>query len=58
MDHDYEIASIERMQHHAYDLEKLAKPVSYYASIRPANFKAEEDAKAAKAAAKQTSQVV
>jgi NADH-quinone oxidoreductase subunit I len=58
MDHDYEIASIERMQHHAYDLEKLSKPVSYYASIRPANFKAEEDAKAAKAAAKQTSQVV
>ena len=56
MDHDYEIASIERMQGHKYDLDKLAKPVSYYASIRPANYKAEEDAKAAKAAAKLASQ--
>lgn len=56
MDHDYEIASTERMQHHVYDLDKLAKSVTYYASIRPANYKAEEEAKAAKAAAKQVTQ--
>jgi NADH-quinone oxidoreductase subunit I len=56
MDHDYEIASLERMEHHAYRLDKLAKSVEYYASIRPANYKAEEEAKAAKAAAKQTAQ--
>lgn len=56
MDHDYEIASFERMQHHVYDLEKLSKPVEYYASIRPLNYKAEEDLKAAKAAAKAASQ--
>lgn len=56
MDHDYEIASFDRMKQHAYNLEKLAKPVEYYASIRPVNFKAEEDARAAKAVAKQASQ--
>jgi hypothetical protein len=44
------------MEHHAYRLDKLAKSVEYYASIRPANFKAEEEAKAAKAAAKQIAQ--
>ena len=56
MDHDYEIASYGRMEEHVYDLAKLLKPVEYYASIRPANYKAEEDAKAAKLAAKQTAQ--
>lgn len=56
MDHDYEIASVERMEHHKYTLETLAKPVSYYASIRPVNYKAEEEAKAAKAAAKSAAQ--
>ncbi|MBA4421412.1 MAG: NADH:ubiquinone oxidoreductase chain I-like protein [Anaerolinea sp.] len=56
MDHDYEIASFDRMKHHVYNLEKLAKPLEYYASIRPVNYKAEEDARAAKAAAKQASQ--
>ncbi len=52
MDHDYEIASYDRIKHHIYDMEKLAKPVEYYASIRPTNYRLEEDAKAAKAAAK------
>ena len=50
MDHDYEIASLERMSHHIYDKDKLSKPASYYASIRPVNNAAEEAAKAAKAA--------
>jgi NADH-quinone oxidoreductase subunit I len=52
MDHDYEIASYERMKSHIYDLKKLAKPVSYYAQIHPVNYAAEEAEKAAKAAAK------
>lgn len=58
MDHDYEIASLERMKHHIYDLDRLAKPIEYYASIRPGNYREEEDAKAAKAAAKQAAQTV
>ncbi len=53
MDHDYEIASYDRLAHHIYDLNKLAKPVEYYAQIRPTNYRVEEEAKAAKAAAKQ-----
>lgn len=56
MDHDYELASLDRMKHHVFDINKLAKPVEYYASIRPVNYQAEEDAKAAKAAAKQAVQ--
>jgi NADH-quinone oxidoreductase subunit I len=54
MDHDFEIASYTR---NVYNMEKLLKPASYYASIRPENFareeadrKAKEAAKAAKAA--------
>jgi NADH-quinone oxidoreductase subunit I len=54
MDHDFDIASYDRS---VYNLEKLLKPQSYYASIRPQNFareeadrKAKEEAKAAKAA--------
>jgi NADH-quinone oxidoreductase subunit I len=50
MDHDYEIASYERMSHHIYNKDKLSRPVSYYASIRPTNYAAEEAARAAKAA--------
>jgi NADH-quinone oxidoreductase subunit I len=53
MDHDYEIASFDRMKHNAFDISRLAKPVSYYASIRPGNYKIEEEIRAAKAAAKQ-----
>jgi NADH-quinone oxidoreductase subunit I len=53
MDHDFEIASYERKQHHIFNKEKLSKPVSYYASIRPANYKREEEARAAKELAKQ-----
>jgi len=49
MDHDYEIASYER---NVYHLEKLLKPASYYASIRPENYAREEEARRAKEAAK------
>jgi NADH-quinone oxidoreductase subunit I len=59
MDHDYELASYDRVSAHIFDKQKLGKPVSYYASIRPKNYAAEEKAraeeeakKAAKAAAK------
>jgi NADH-quinone oxidoreductase subunit I len=53
MDHDYEIASYDRLKHHIFNLDKLSKPASYYASIRPVNFareKAEKEAKTAKKA--------
>jgi NADH-quinone oxidoreductase subunit I len=49
MDHDFEIASFER---NLMNKERLLKPASYYASIRPANNSREEAARAEKAAAK------
>jgi NADH-quinone oxidoreductase subunit I len=49
MDHDYEIASYGR---NVYNMEKLLKPASYYASIRPENAAREDEARAAKEAAK------
>lgn len=52
MDHDYEIASYDRMRTNIYDKERLSRPVSYYASIRPSNYKAEETARAEKEAAR------
>ena len=52
MDHDYEIASYNRLDNHIYGLEKLLKPVTYYAKIRPTNYAREEAAKAEKEAAK------
>lgn len=62
MDHDYEIASYDRTTAHVYNKEKLSKPVSYYAGIRPTDYAAEEKAraeeeakKAARKAAKQES---
>jgi len=55
MDHDYELAVYDR-KYTLYDKEKLMKPVSYYASIRPKNYEQEEiarkEAEAARAAAK------
>ena len=51
MDHDYELAGYQR-QTNVYDKEKLSKPVSYYANIRPANFAREETARAEAEAAK------
>ncbi len=52
MDHDFEIASYDRTTAHIYDKDKLSKPVSYYASIRPTNFAREEAARAVEAAKK------
>ena len=49
MDHDYEIASYHRS---LYNMEKLLKPASYYAGIRPANAAREDEARRAKEAAK------
>jgi NADH-quinone oxidoreductase subunit I len=52
MDHDYELAVYDRIQTNIYDKEKLSKPASYYASIRPTNYQREETARAEAAAAK------
>ncbi|MCQ3937058.1 MAG: NADH:ubiquinone oxidoreductase chain I-like protein [Chloroflexi bacterium] len=49
MDHDFDIASYNR---NVYNLEKLLKPASYYAQIRPQNYSREEEARKAKEAAK------
>jgi len=46
MDHDYEIAVYDRHKHNIYDKDKLMKPLSYYASIRPENYAREEAARA------------
>jgi NADH-quinone oxidoreductase subunit I len=52
MDHNYEIASLDRIRDHIYDLNKLSMPVSYYANIRPTNSAREEAARALKASRK------
>lgn len=56
MDHDYEISVYDRHEKNIYNKEKLSRPVSYYASIRPTNYVREEtarkEAEAAKAAKK------
>jgi NADH-quinone oxidoreductase subunit I len=49
MDHDYELSSFGR---NLLNKERLMRPVSYYASIRPKNNAREEAARAEKAAAK------
>jgi NADH-quinone oxidoreductase subunit I len=49
MDHDYELASYTRT---LYNLDKLMKPASYYAGIRPLNAAREDEARKAKEAAK------
>lgn len=52
MDHDYELATYDRVYTNIYDKEKLSKPLSYYASIRPTNYEREETARAEAEAAK------
>jgi NADH-quinone oxidoreductase subunit I len=52
MDHDYEIASYNRFRDHIYNIDKLARPVSYYAQIRPVNYQREEAARQAEREAK------
>jgi len=45
MDHDYELAIYDRYQTNIFNKERLSKPVSYYASIRPENYEREEEAR-------------
>lgn len=52
MDHDFEMAVYDRLEEHIFNKERLSKPASYYASIRPTNYQQEEQERAAKEAAK------
>lgn len=56
MDHDYELSVYDRCSKNIYNKDRLGKPVSYYARIRPINFAREElakqEAESAKAARK------
>lgn len=52
MDHNFEMSVYDRHTHNIFDKEKLSKPVSYYASIRPRNYQVEQTARAEKEAAK------
>lgn len=52
MDHNYEMASYNRTVKHIMNKEALGKPLSYYASIRPRNYQAEEAARAEEEAKK------
>ena len=52
MDHDYELSVYDRHTSNIYDKDKLSKPVSYYAEIRPRNYAREEAARAEAEAAK------
>jgi NADH-quinone oxidoreductase subunit I len=52
MDHNFELASYGRFKSHIFDKDRLMKPASYYASIRPMNYKKEEEAKREKEASK------
>lgn len=58
MDHEYEIATHDRHRDNIYDLNQLAKPVSYYAKIRPVNYAREEAARQAEKEAKAARKVV
>lgn len=49
MDHDFELADYDRTEAHIHNLERLGKPVEYYAKIRPTYHEAEEEVKRAKA---------
>ena len=48
MDHDYELASSVRTPGHIFNKERLSRPLSYYAAIRPRNQAREEEARAEK----------
>ena len=52
MDHDYELAVYNRREKNIYNKEKLSRPLSYYAEIRPNNYQREETARAEAEAAK------
>ena len=46
MDHDFELAGYDRTDANIHRKERLLKPASYYASIRPENYALEQKAKA------------
>ena len=46
MDHDFELAGYERMEANIHLKDRLLKPASYYAEIRPLSFALEQKAKA------------
>jgi NADH-quinone oxidoreductase subunit I len=52
MNNDYEIAAQQRMPYLVFDLKTLRVPTTYYARIKPADWAAEEAARAAKEAEK------
>lgn len=52
MDHDYELATYERMEANIHHKDRLLKSASYYAGIRPASYAAELKAKEEEEAAK------
>jgi NADH-quinone oxidoreductase subunit I len=58
MDHNFELSSFDRTSAHIYDKEKLSRPVSYYAAIRPTNYAREEAARAEKEAKKPAKKAV
>jgi NADH-quinone oxidoreductase subunit I len=47
MDHDFELADYEREVGHVHDLDRLLKPITYYAAIRPTWYAKEEAARRA-----------
>jgi NADH-quinone oxidoreductase subunit I len=52
MDHNYELASTNRLDNHLYGMDDLLKPMEYYAKIRPTYYQTEEAARQEKDAAK------
>jgi NADH-quinone oxidoreductase subunit I len=45
MDHNYELATYDRQSSNVFNKERLGKPVSYYATVRPENYAREEAAR-------------
>ena len=52
MDHDFELSTYDRARNNIFNKERLSKPVSYYSTIRPQNYRREEAIRAEKEAAK------
>lgn len=52
MDHDYELSVYNRHEKNIHDKDRLSKPLSYYAEIRPVNYNREETARAEAEAAR------
>jgi NADH-quinone oxidoreductase subunit I len=45
MDHNFELASFDRTGAHIFNKQRLSRPVSYYAALRPTNYAREETAR-------------